>query len=457
MSVLALLDDPLGGPARTHGAIQMLLFRECSDVLLPPPGAVLSPLVPPSSDTLIWRIALWFSGLAEQAVSSAGVVCVPALRAFGHLVARQPHSEGHGYGGVDDGGGEGDSATGAGRGFELFLTSDELRALCVLCGPQGARVIESQLLRCVCYRLKTGVLPFLFENRAELLSLASAPHESVAAVLRLTGLDELHGHLITIGFALALRLALLQALGEAVGQQAPTLATVLAAAAGTVHLTGNRALAAPLYSLCGAAGRPSASGSVCNDAALCAALEGTISGEVEEQVFALFPVACAAVFAAPAWARSSYLPEHDVYEDNAHLMPLSVSTLVCAFFGRDAELPSYAFDRAAQQERVDHPRRLQAHICSDYLYISAQVLLTMRMAEGGFEDRPLASMALLLQAFCRLCPAADAAMLQRVFPFALMHHGDVATSLGWVVDEAGEQREGSFVHVRERAGVTVTV
>ena len=74
------------------------------------------------------------------------------------------------------------------------------------------RVIESQLVTGISYQLKTEILPFLLSNRIDLLDLAERPHESVAPVFKLKGLDALLDALVRIGFSLALRALLLEGL-----------------------------------------------------------------------------------------------------------------------------------------------------------------------------------------------------------------------------------------------------
>ena len=271
----------------------------------------------------------------------------------------------------------------------------------------------------ISYKLKTEILPFLLSNRIALLELAEKPHQSVAAIFQLKGLDALIDALIHIGFSLALRSLLLEglqsSLREAGGTAAVQLGVVAGTALGCVHQRGNRKLSAPLASLAtsagsgvGTIGGRKASGSAfsrlachsngsvavggggssanpADDAALCLALEGGIQGQHEHDALVLLPVACAAAFAARSWSAAggaavaaSSGPDEDnytVFESNHHCVPLAVATLFSVLFGADAPTrgSGAVYDSHAAFERVEEPARLLRHMSSEYLYLSAQV------------------------------------------------------------------------------------
>jgi len=218
-----------------------------------------------------------------------------------------------------------------------------------------------------------------------------------------------------------------------------------------------------------------------------------LEGDHEREVFRLLPVACAASFAAPSWSSAAgafYIAEDDLFESNHHCIPLAVASLFAVYLGADIVVPGAgagrvadAYDPVVAQERVEAPLRLLRHLSAEYLYVSAQLLLTMKHAsigiaeraaadggasaaalaaaaqrakrelsdvEKGFVDRPLGAMFPLLGRFVEYSAsteACDESLLQAVLPHALVHHAVVDVSLGKLY---GDDKRGSFRHTAKK-------
>lgn len=185
--------------------------------------------------------------------------------------------------------------------------------------------------------------------------------------------------------------------------------------------------------------------------------------QTEVEILSLLPVLCAACFAAPSWGadkgKAYFVPEDLIFESNHHCMALAIASLLCIFFGKDPPLPDpkAVYNPVDSQERIDYSVRLLRAMCTEYSYISAQILLTMKHTsilaahqraesqssdanqqslfdERNYLDRPLNAMLLQVESFLSYLPPGviDHSELESALPYCLIHQSLMDISLGKV-------------------------
>jgi hypothetical protein len=123
-------------------ALRSLLFSECVDLTMPPPGSAIPIGIAEHTGSLVWRLATWFSSVAQHiATPGSGIVWSANRRMFVFLPSAMSSSGGdkshhHAPNGISI----------SANALTNFLSPEDLRQLCSIVGPQGIRVIDSLLL-----------------------------------------------------------------------------------------------------------------------------------------------------------------------------------------------------------------------------------------------------------------------------------------------------------------------
>jgi hypothetical protein len=421
-------------------SLRSLLFKECVDTSVPPPGRNLIPetyVTPANKGALIWTMAEWFEKVVELLANAhAGYVWVPSKNIF-----LSPNTAPH--------------------HIETLLNDEDLRQLCAFIGPQGVRTIDARLLRYVSNELRP-VIGFLSSNRSALQEMADQPHQNSGRAFTLERLSDFEQRLVNIGVALVLRDMIHKALGESMRSVCPSLHPALEAFTESVCAWGNRKLSTPLYTMCADAGAvPEV------DLALAAAIEPVTTAEAADDYLHLFPAAAAATFASEHWDNANYVASLEAFDRNEHCMMVAVSKLIVCFFGDDSledkeksgvnggskESPDRLSKTVKRRSILDPrrggnaeiPRGVSAKVSDEvrkrcgakaeaFLSISAELLLAQRKRESsrgsGAADKPLRAMSMLLELFVDVCPLVSRHHLETCMPYSLMHATLVDLYLG---------------------------
>mmetsp|Transcript_17413 Transcript_17413/g.29193 ORF Transcript_17413/g.29193 Transcript_17413/m.29193 type:complete len:313 (-) Transcript_17413:599-1537(-) len=218
------------------------------------------------------------------------------------------------------------------------------------------------------------------------------------------------------------------------------------------------------------AGGGAANGAEDRDVALCAAL-ARLNLAAEKDALMLFPIAIAALFVAPQWQKSVYLPKLEAFSNNEHLIQLALWKLSSSFFilagaaagtsegvsgAGDGNAPegeshnSEGDDGTAagatasgmsnttvdESVAVNHQmlvRNRYKRYVERYVAVAAQILLIRREADipvNSTPHPPYRAMSTMLDTFVAMCPALVRGTLEKYLPHALLHADLVDISLG---------------------------
>jgi hypothetical protein len=412
----------------THISTSMrsILFKECCDLSIPPPGYFASDTeatrsladVMPTSTTaeyygnLLWKVMDWFSKLCHQILSSdvlqssssdPPLIWAPFTRSFlrptklsmQHPSAASSKTRGSITNALFNSSTV-NSAIGVsldGLGLESYLSRQELSSLCHIIGVQGVRVLDQDLLSSIIERV--GVIKeILFKHQQDLLDLyhdvtrifeiARKLHEPVANAA---------GALKEIGILLSIRDLLHEALADSLQQYSPSLVSLTKTAAEMVHPFGNRKAAATIHSLAFDAGHlPNSS----IDLALAQALSAHLFRGSDRACLSLLPVLGSILFVDESWRRAQYLSQYDCFADNEHLVCYALSKLFQCAFGKESivELDSSLLISSSMQRlqrggagEVVTPTKK----ASTKATASETVMLHPANLISAFNTRPLAS------------------------------------------------------------------
>lgn len=142
----------------------------------------------------------------------------------------------------------------------------------------------------------------------------------------------------------------------------------------------------------------------------------------------LLSAAFAATLCSEFWKGKnvSYLSSIDAHSNNAHVGPLAVQSLILAF-----ERLKYQRGENNAKTRAQQLRRTQNKIksCVEML---AEILLCAKFDEKtkAFRDYPLAAMSILMDKFVEESMFLDQGMLEKCFPYALLHTAYTDMSFG---------------------------
>ena len=308
---------------------------------------------------------------------------------------------------------------------ENWLDRRELVALVTLLGTHGTRMLHGALLDIAV--AKAGALKaMLVKHGGVLTGFAAATgaagrpakeqgsQDSRSSEIQwryvtkraaaLSGKDarQIVSHATAIGSALCLRRELHSAARECARTRMPVLqASVAIACLGKRDRFSDREVVPALSAIASDVGIP------CSDGALRKALAPLGEPEVWRQL----PFLIAATFVSDCWKEADYEVMIDAHHNNAHvIVPALLALLDCFTAGDEGGL------------RTAHRA---------FVRCAGATLLSMKRDEKeSFQAWPLRAMFVLLEKFVQQSRFLDRAVLENVFPYALLHAAHVDITIG---------------------------
>ncbi len=421
-----------------------LLYRHATDTSLPSVGQVLPTNYKQNGNTLAWKYAAWFGGLVSQIASgSSGIMYMPQLDAFGTITRfTKKVTSKDGDGSEEDEAVEEEEEKEA---IKSYVTQKELQAMCLLIGPSGVRIIDSQLTRICAYLINTDIKGFMEDNE-EALTILSGHHAEPGVldevVLSIGGTHTFIDSLVTLGFALKLREALYQAQSAVIRTFSPSVSRGLDAVAKSVDpVGGTRGASIAAAGVCKvgsansrshstvaapapisqsmqhvnsnekdataptpapATGGSSSPGAI--DLSFITALEhacfdpypvfeayavnqgdatdAAVSSASYVDPWALLPAALASAYLSDLWEHTHYHASHAAFSHNEHTIAHAVNALLLAAFGREGYAQYLLLRKREKQYQLSQQRAAGTH-AEARLFSSAGAVASAVAAAGG--------------------------------------------------------------------------
>jgi hypothetical protein len=319
--------------------IRNILYKDIIDANAPPPGESIPIDLEPTAATLIWKISSSFISLIDRiADPSLGMVWVPPQGSYNTVPVALFNSKGN---------------IGVPHPIDQTLNPNDLTQLCLLIGPQGVKVIDSQIIQYISYKIET-VKAFLILHREQLIFFSKTYTNDLSNGQNLTGMNQFEASLITIGIALSIREMLHKSLGNSVAYASPSLIDIVNATTSGVASWGTDAITSQLFHLKSDIGEIP----VNNDAALFASLSNIekslkskdnkppvndnnsesnesnndSSDGADINIFDVLPVAASCIFLNKSWVDATYIMEFEAFDGNEHCIQLALAKLLSCFY-----------------------------------------------------------------------------------------------------------------------------
>jgi NCK-associated protein 1 len=335
----------------------------------------------------VHKVASFYLDLVERS-SSSGCVYAPATDSFVRLMTKRG---------------------GATLGLDAYATPSELKALCLLVGTQGCRVLDSALLNLVAAHA-SKIQTFMSMNEASLsqfsvgfLGEASMNFDPVCSSIK--GIHELVQSSLIVGNALAVRGMLHRATGMVQRDTVPLINSALSLAAASVsHDAEGGANFPSLMSLA----RSSGVDVGVLDPSLQASLAHMVTDK-DKRLWKLLPYAYSAAFAlGDTWKTTQYVPALDVLSQGEHVMMYACSNLCTSILG------PVGGKEASEQ----------------FIKSACGVLFRMKSEDANkYYQFPIRAMFSLMEKFVQYSPVVDRSVLENHLPYTILHAAYVDMSL----------------------------
>lgn len=286
-------------------------------------------------------------------------------------------------------------------------------------------IFTFNILSFQCREIKT----FLITNSATLSELRRDYCTTITAASKLQRLDSFTQSIISIGAAFAVRDMFIESLKEVEDALTPGVVEFVSSVLGSVD---NWARPAPAAA---------ASSSICQlgldlgikaagddkEVSLQRILRSVIfDSDVTEEsmrLFELLPVALATTFVSDRWDHVTFDAAKTAFDGNEHTLALAVPKLIDTILGIDVGLSSALSPLLRVRESAEM-----------YVEIASYLLVVMRMQEADaiYRFKPLRAMTSVLEASVLNFPSqvADRLVLEKNFPYAMMHSDNMDLALG---------------------------
>ena len=307
-----------------------------------------------------------------------------------------------------------------GSEYEVYTEKAEMDALVQLVGPKGVTFIENSLMKRVEAKF-LKVCKVLVDER-ETISAFKQNHRNIKSISAPI-IDTFLNSMRDIGYCFALLRLLSESLHGIQEENCSTLSSLYSCLREVVdfdkllldpEMARNKNIRENLILL--TSKRPLRSPKIIS------MLQRFIDkNQVSESALLSLPYALALAFDSDFWVHAHYIPDHDTYTENVHLVVLAFSLLLPCF-----DILNNSGENISS-----------ANLAENFVASSALVILTP-VANGNKSKRPENTFVLLslLEKFVGWSDEAiiDRASLEKYIPYALLHHGQM------------EIKKDSFLH-----------